>query len=172
MSGPGKGIHINYPNTNMPDAQHGGTNPEKIDFLRKLYSTGPDMSLKAVLERAKEYLDVPRYQDAPDITSVAWGKPGDPSSPYTPDIRAPGMAVSVEELGSTDTTSIKTGFTLPSDAPSIKGDELVKVLAPNLIPGAPGTATRSPKETSVKIDAGTSLGADYPTNPLGTELYK
>lgn len=172
---PGKGKYTNY-SDQIADETHGGTSQKKIDFLSRLFSTGPSMKIADVIKRAQEIFNPPvqtgvdpllyeggkvnmDYRDAPDLSDVKFSKPGDPSTPYTPDIRAPGISSATRDtLGSTDTTDVVTNLEPREGDPGISTEELV----PNYIPGSPGSGTKSPAIFSKKVADATVLGKDLP----------
>jgi len=78
--------------------------------------------------------------DTSEGKDVVWSKAGDPANSYVPDVSSPGP-------GKTD------GADKDVD-PKIE----VKDLKPNYVPGAPGTGTKSPDTTNVKVAAGNVLG--------------
>lgn len=84
------------------------------------------------------------FGDAPDVENdVKWGKAGGPANPYTPDITSPGP-------GKTD--GVDKDVDPELSIKDIKG--------PAYVPGAPGTGTVSPADTSSVFGAG----------PLGKNL--
>lgn len=180
MSGQGK--YTNY-SDKIPGPDAGGTSSAKLDFLGKLFKGAPDLSMKAVLDRAKMLLtpstqkaDVTTfggnvdldYKGAPNMADVKWKNPGDPSTPYTPDIRSPGPAAGIEL---SNMNSVVTNVTPHDQDPSLK----VSDLAPNYIVGAPGTGTNSPNLASPKV-AAQELGSSQQSVITGAgsdgEIYK
>lgn len=182
---PGKGKYSNYSDT-IPSSDKGGTNPAKLAFLSKLYSSGPSLTQADVTSRANDNL-IPSvqqsdlqmfggpvsldYTGAPNLSDVTWSKPGDPSTPYTPDVRSPGTAVPVDQLGSTDTTAIQTNMNPRDGDPGIKTSDF----SPNYVPGGPAGGTKSPSIYAKKIADTLSLGKELPkstvTDSSGAEIY-
>jgi len=145
---------------------------DKNTLMARLYPTAPNASLvgketetrEATVALAKQFL-TPSHQ-AGDLSylpqgvdldysgksaaiqppntaegkDVVWGRPGDPANSYAPDVSSPGP-------GKTD------GLDKDVD-PKIQ----VKDLKPNYVPGAPGTGTKSPTVTNVKISENNVLG--------------
>ena len=180
---PGRGKYSNYSDT-IPDASQGGTNPAKTAFLSKLYSAGPSLKQADVADRGNEYLVPPTqtgnsmfgpvhldFSDSPDKASVQWTKPGDPSTPYTPDVRSPGSAVPADQLGSTDTTSVQTNLSPRDGNPDVSA----AAFAPNYVPGNPTSGTKSPSVYAKKIADTLTLGKELPkstvTDSSGGEIY-
>jgi hypothetical protein len=86
--------------------------------------------------------------DIPDFAKGAdglWKQPGDPANSYVPDLSSPGPG--------------RTQGTDKDVDPKIKANDL----KPAYIPGAPGTSTKSPSQTSGKL---------YEAQKLGTFLKK
>lgn len=182
---PGKGKYSNYSDT-IPSPDKGGTNPSKLAFLSKVFPGGPSMKQSDVVSRANANL-IPSVQQAdvqmfggpvsldyagsPNLAEVAWAKPGDPSTPYTPDVRSPGTAVPVDQLGSTDSTSIQTNL-VPRDG---NPDVSTAAFAPNYVPGSPTGGTKSPSVYAKKIADTLTIGSDLPksavTDSSGGEIY-
>jgi len=182
---PGQGKYSNYSDT------LGGEDKARVGFLGKLFSGGPSMAKPDVIARAKAFL-VPAsqrppdavawgteavdmsYVGSPDISKVGWSKPGDPSTPYTPDVRSPGSAVPQELLGSTDTTSISTNVS-PKD---VNPDVSYAAFKPNYVAGVVGGGTRSPAEAATFVKGqGSNLGKSLPESDVvgkgaGGEIYK
>lgn len=180
---PGQGKYSNYADTLSTEDN------ARIGFLGKVFSGSPSLAMKDVIARAKAYL-VPakqtgadtlqfpsgevdlNYTASPDISAVAWGKAGDPSTPYTPDVRSPGSSVPLDQLGNTDTTSISTNLS-PKDN---KPDDLD--FKPNYTPGQVGSGTRSPANAvgfvTDKNEAGLggALPASTNADTSGGEIYK
>lgn len=98
------------------------------------------------------------YQDSPDIREVAWGGAGDPSSPYTPDIRSPGPAdgAALGDMSGDPTVNMSPQDTAPPDATS------PAALKPTLNVDDPLNSTRSPQDTAQLIATGTKLGVVLP----------
>lgn len=180
MSGQGK--YTNY-SDNIPEPSQGGTSSSRLQFLKSLFKGGPDLSMKAVIDRAKSFL-VPSaqpadptiyggpvdldYKNAPNLEDVKWSKPGDPSTPYTPDLRSPGVAPNVD-LGSTDTVMVNL---TPAD-----GDPNIApgTISPNYVVANPDSGTKSPNVTSAKVSSqelGTSGVSSVVTNNSAGEIYK
>ena len=184
MSGEGK--YSVYEDT-IPGPQSGGTDPKKIAFLSEVFKGGPSLNKDEVLKRAKELLTPPvqkdgmgvfpggqvslDYSGAPDLNDVKFSKPGDPSTPFTPDVRSPGSAVPADQLGSVDTSVVTTNVIPASGDPGAK----VSDFAPNYVPGAPNTGTKSPELFSQKVSSqtlGTPGAMSTSTDNSGGEIYK
>lgn len=86
-------------------------------------------------------ISVPNLSEGGD---VVWAKPGDAALPFAPDLRSPGPGQT--DARSADNLQEKPDLTI-SD---IKG--------PGYIPGAPGTGTKSPKNTSTAVADNFELG--------------
>lgn len=184
MSGEGK--YSNYRDT-IPGPQNGGTSETKLAFLDAAFKGGPSLKKDDVLKRAKALLSPPvqvdgwglfpggkvslDYAGSPNLNDVKFAKPGDPSTPFTPDVRSPGTVVPVDQLGSVDTNVVTTNLEPVSGDPGNK----ISDFAPNYIPGAPGTGTKSPSVFSEKVSSQT-LGTQSSTSTLtdnsGGEIYK
>lgn len=147
----------------------------KRSFMERLFKNSPLADLnqeQAAAARAKQGNEIliPNLQEgdpsyfpqgvrldfahpnAPDLSTVKWTRPGDPSTPYFPDLTSPGPGPD----GQVNTT--------PNDVdPEISIDDVKK----NYVPGTlgmqanGGTGTVSTKETSKKIADNTDLGKDY-----------
>lgn len=77
----------------------------------------------------------------PDLTQVKWDSAGDPANAYAPDLTSPGP-------GTTDPLS--------RDAdPEISVADIKGI---GYVPGAPGTGTKSPSETSKSVKENSELG--------------
>lgn len=144
----------------------------KNTLLARLFKDAPNAGLvgketetrQAVVDNAKQFL-TPDHQEgdlgyfpqgvdlnfsgksasvqAPNTAEgkdVTWQRAGDPANSYVPDISSPGP-------GKTD------GRDKDVD-PKIA----VKDLKPNYVPAAPGTGTKSPTDTTVKLAATNVLG--------------
>lgn len=94
-----------------------------------------------------------KHPNAPDLSTVKWGKAGDPATAYFPDLVSPGA-------GPEGQINLS-----PNDVDPEIGIDDVK---PNYVPGAIGTAanggtgTVSPVETAAKISNNNELGKDLP----------
>jgi len=66
----------------------------------------------------------------PNVNEISWKNPGDPANGFVPDISSPGPG--------------KAGPLDKDQNPSVSPEDI----KPNYIPGAPGTGTKSPSETS------------------------
>lgn len=180
---PGKGKYSNYSDT-VPDASQGGTSPAKLAFLSKVFTGGPSLNQADVAARGNDYLVPPvqngnslfgpvnlNFSDAPDTATVQWGKPGDPSTPYTPDVRSPGSAVPADQLGSTDPASIQTNVTPRDGNPDVSP----AAFAPNYVPGSPNSGTKSPAVYAKKIADTLTIGKELPKSTVvdssGGEIY-
>lgn len=172
---PGQGKYSNYSDT-IPDQNKGGTSKSKLDLLKNLFKGGPDIDKKSVLQRAKDFLTPGKqdpdpglfpggvdmlYGNAPNLEDVKWKNPGDPSTPYTPDVRSPGSAVPVDQLGNVDTSAVSTNLNPQSSDPGVAPGDFSHTIV--------GTdTTRSPDVFSKKISAN-----DVENVPTGMgELYK
>lgn len=181
---PGQGKYSNYADTLSTEDN------KKVGFLGKLFSSGPAMDKKSVVDRAKVFL-IPTtqegadpqlwgnggivsltYGDAPEISKVAFSKAGDPSTPYTPDVRSPGTSVPIDQLGSLDTVSINL------QPQSGNPDVNYNFFKPNYVAGGAGSNTRSPGEAADFISGqshkamGNSLPASTVLDGSGAEIYK
>lgn len=92
----------------------------------------------------------PNGTTPPDLDKVAWTKPGDPANGYMPDITSPGPGVTDPLAKDTD--------------PKIK---VVDIKGAGYVPGAPGTGTKSPTETSAAVVSNNALGT---TGKLATDV--
>lgn len=79
--------------------------------------------------------------DTSEGKDVVWHRLGDPANSYVPDVSSPGPG--------------KTEGTDKDVDPKLE----VKDIKPNYVAAGPGTGTRSPAQTSVKVAAGDVLGA-------------
>ena len=175
MSG-GKGKYSIYSDT-VPDKQ-------KQSFLDSLFAGRPSLALADVVARAKAYLTAPvvnhpdtilwpnpinmQFGEAPDLTKVQWAKSGDPSTPYTPDVRSPGPAAGIQ-LDST--TAVQTNVIPNASKPDSAASDTSR-FAPHHVPGTDTTV--SPNTTSAKVGASdfTSISASNTQDKSGGELYK
>jgi hypothetical protein len=183
---PGQGKYTNY-SDKIPGPDQGGTSAGKLTFLSKLFPGGPKLDIKTVIDAAKKFLtpavqDTPdlsfpgqkvnlNFADAPSLSDVKFKNPGDPSTPFTPDVRSPGSAVAADQLGDTSTDSIQTNLIPVAGDPGVN----VNDFAPNYVPGGPGTGTKSPSATSTQVSSkvlGENLPASTGIDGSGGEIYK
>ena len=186
---PGEGKYSNYLDK-MPDEKSGGISSAKLVLLKKLFPTAPSLNKDDVLKRALENLtpaeqNTPdpafanlngkvnlNYAGSPNLNDVKFNSPGGPSTPYTPDIRSPGSAVPVDQLGSTDTTSINTNLKPASGDPDVAPADFHK----NYVPGTLDSGTKSPALQTEKVASKVELGKSLPVSNMddnsGGEIYK
>lgn len=188
MPGPGSGKHTYFSDT-IPDANAGGTSPDRINYLRRMYSSGPSMVKSDVISRVHKLLeedlkspnndfgsDYVSFAGAPNLLEVKWNNPGDPATPFTPDTRAPALKVPVDQLGSTSTVRITTSFDPPEG--EVKANDVIAQLMPS-VSDVNKVPITSPHMTAPKVNDGTQIGKSNPVNypeaditKGGMELYK
>lgn len=172
---PGGGRHSYYPDT-LP------TRLKPSETIKKMFATSPQYDgsygQQQIVDTANAILAAGTigtggegnvnymfpegvkmdYQDSPDIRTVQWTIPGDPSTPYTPDLRSPGVAdgVALNDLDGNPVTNFQSIESAPGD------EQSVSTLKPTLNVDSPENSTRSPADTSKLIAAGTALGVVLP----------
>lgn len=90
-------------------------------------------------------------QSPPNFEDVKWQKAGDPALPYAPDVRSPGPGVTSAEVSE-----------ILQSKPT---DTVADVVGDGYVPGAPGTSTKSPAQTTPAIARSNDLGQG---NKLGS----
>lgn len=101
-----------------------------------------------------DYTGDPNGVQTPDLSKVKWTNPGDPANAYAPDITSPGPGVTDPKAKDVD--------------PQLS---VADMKGAGYVPGAPGTGTKSPSETSAAVKGNSELGTngtlDYDVNGFG-----
>jgi len=182
MSGPGKGRYTTYVpiastrNSLLWKLFNGNAANESGVFYKDNNPSNNDVAASAVVARATAKVEngvgglIPAsglqagdaqmfpsgvdlsYGNSPDISTVGWVNPGDPANAYVPDVSSPGAgpAGAPGQIGQLRADPLDKNVNPKIDVADLK---------PNYMPGAPGTGTKSPSETSSNIGSG-PIGKD------------
>ena len=121
------------------------------------------------------YSGIPGSEQDANIASVEWKKPGDPMSPYTPDIRSPGPADGVV-LSNNDTSNVMVNVDASNGDPrQSKPTITAENIKPNYVPASgqgdifENKGTVNPEFTGPKIHSVASVSVDTPLR-LGSSM--